>query len=99
MGKFKEEMNNYHGITWEFSDRLNKVDYLDVTISINNGKITLDLFEKALNLCLYIPPLSAHPPGVLAGLVMGNCHRIYTLVSKLEARRSHLTNFFQRLLR
>ena len=97
--KFKKEMNNYHGLTWEFSERTDKVDYLDVTISINNGKTTFDLYEKSLNLYLYIPPLSAHPPGVLSGLVLGNCHRIYTLVSKPEDQRRHLTNFFRRLLR
>ena len=98
-GKIKEKMNNYHRLTWEFSDRTTKVDYLDVTISINNGKITFDLFEKALNLYLYIPLLSAHSTSVLASLVMGNCHRIYTLVSSPKARRRHLTNLFQRLLR
>ena len=93
--KLKKEMNNYHGLTWEFSKRTDKVDYLNVTISINNNKITFDLYKKSLNLYLYIPPLSAHPPGVLSGLVLGNCHRIYTLVSKPKDQRRHLTNFFR----
>ena len=77
----------------------NRVNYLDVTIYIENGLISFDLFEKTLNLYLYIPPLSAHPPGVLAGLILGNCHHINTLVSKLEDQRRHLMHFYQRLLR
>ena len=97
--RFQQEMNNFHGLTWEFSERQTTVDYLDVTVSIYEGKIHFDLFEKALNLYLYIPPLSAHPPGVLTGMVMGNCHRIYSLVSNTDDQRRHLTNFFNRLIR
>ena len=97
--KFKKEFNNYHRLTWEFSERTNKVNYLDVTISINNRKVNFDLFAKALNLYLCIPPLSAHPPGVISGIVLGNCHRIYTLVSNPEDQQRHLCDFYQRLLR
>ena len=97
--KFKKEFNNYHKLTWGFSERTNKVNYLDVTVLIENRKVSFDLFAKALNLYLYIPPLSAHPPGVISGLVLGNCHRIYTLVSKPEDQRRHLRNFYRRLLR
>ena len=53
------------------------------TLTIVNGKIVTGLYEKALNLYLYIPPHSAHPPGVLTGLVLGNAHRIYTLLCAL----------------
>lgn len=34
-------------------------------------------FHPDLNLYLYIPTTSAHPPGVIAGLVFGNVLRIY----------------------
>ena len=55
-------MNNYPGLTWEFNPPSDKVDFMDLTISIHKGKITTSLFEKPLNLQLYIPPHSAHPP-------------------------------------
>ena len=60
--EFTASMNNYPGQTWEFNTPTNKVDFMDLTISITNGNISTSLFEKPLNLHLYIPPHSAHPP-------------------------------------
>ena len=48
---------------------------------------------------MFIPPHSAHAPGVLTGLVLGNCHRIHTLCSN-PADVLHLSQlFFNRLIR
>ena len=47
---------------------------------------------------LYITPLSAHPPGVITGLVVGNSYRIFTLVTKAVDRKGHFHNFYNRLL-
>ena len=74
-------MNNYPGLTWEFNPPSDKVDFMDLTISIHQGKITTSLFEKPLNLHLYIPPHSAHPPGLLPGIVHSTIFRIFTLCS------------------
>ena len=73
------------------------MDFLDITVTIEHDNIQTTLFEKSLNLYLYIPPHSAHPPGVLAGLVIGNCHRIFTLCSDDNNKYSHLRQFFTRL--
>ena len=95
---FKREIDDYHGLKWIFSPRCKRVDFLDITISLDdNMKLTTTLFEKLLNLYLYIPPHSAHPPGVLTGLVIGNCHRILTLCSDEADKTFHLRRFFQRL--
>ena len=74
-------MNDYPGITWEFNAPTNKVDFMDLTISITNGQISTSLFEKELNLHLYIPPHSAHPPGLLPGIVHSTLFRIFALCS------------------
>ena len=74
-------MNNYPGLTWEFKPPSDKVDFMDLTISIHQGKITTSLFEKPLNLHLYIPPHSAHPPGLLPGIVHSTIFRNFTLCS------------------
>ena len=79
--EFTKSMNNYPGLTWEFNKPSNKVDFMDLTISIHNGKITASLFEKPLNLHLYIPPHSAHPPGLLPGIVHSTIFRVFTLCS------------------
>ena len=96
--KYVRDIDTYHGLKWLFSPRCNKVDFLDITISIKeNNVLHTTLFEKSLNLYLYIPPHSAHPPGVLTGLVIGNCHRIHTLCSDESDRTSNLRNFLRRL--
>ena len=95
--KFKEEIDDYHGLKWKFSPRCDKVDFLDITVTLKHDKIHTTLFEKALNLYLYIPPHSAHPPGVLTGLVIGNCHRIHTLCSDDSDKDHLLRQFFTRL--
>ena len=105
--EFTTSMNNYPGLTWEFNTPTNKVDFMDLTISITSGNISTSLFEKPLNLHLYIPPHSAHPPVLLPGIVHSTLFRIFTLCSdhndwilctKVSFRRLLRTKvFFQRL--
>ena len=55
--EFKDKMNAYPGLTWEFSERAKSIDFMDMTISINNSnKIETTLFEKRLNLHPVHPP-------------------------------------------
>ena len=61
---FIKTMNAFPGLTWEFSEQSKTVDFMDMTIAINNSnKIETTIFEKKMNLHLYIPPHSAHPRG------------------------------------
>ena len=54
---FKNKMNAFPELTWEFSERAKTIDFMDTTISINKSNcIETTLFEKRLNLHLYIPP-------------------------------------------
>ena len=95
--EFTASMNNYPGLTWEFNTPTNKVDFMDLTISITNGNISMSLFEKPLNLHLYIPPHSAHPPGLLPGIVHSTLFRIFTLCSDHNDRILRTKVFFKRL--
>ena len=55
---FKNKMNKFSGLTWEFSEPSTSVDFMDMTITINKlNKIETTLFEKRLNLHLTSPPL------------------------------------------
>ena len=47
-----------------------------------DGKITTTLYEKPMALHCFIPPHSAHPPGVLRSHIFGNILRIFRLNSK-----------------
>ena len=80
--EFKQKMISFPGLTWEFSERSKMVDFMDMTITINNSNmIETTLFEKRLNLHLYITPHSADPPGLLLGIVYSTLFHIFTLCS------------------
>ena len=91
-------MQDYYGLEWIFEERSKKVNYMDMTISIHEGWIVTSLYEKATNLYLYIPPHSAHPPGVLTGLVSGNILRIHSLFSEQDNINLRINQFYTRLL-
>ena len=95
--KFTGDIGNYDGLKWVWHSHVQSLDYLDIIISIRDTRLHTTLFEKELNLYLYIPPHSAHPPGVLTGLILGNCHRIYTLCSDASDVTRLLRMFYHRL--
>ena len=79
---FQAEVNNNHGLEWEFTERSLSANFLDLTTTIvADGSIQTTLFEKPMALYLFIPPHSAHPPGVLIGHIFGNVLRIFRLNS------------------
>ena len=56
------------------------------------------LYEKLMNLYLYIRPHSAHPQGVLTGIVSGNILCIHSLCSDKEDTNCRMKEFYVRLL-
>ena len=76
---FKTHMQQWHGLSWEFSSLSRSCTFMDVTISINDNKLSTTIYEKPQNLYLYIPPSSAHPKGILRGLITGSILRYYRL--------------------
>jgi hypothetical protein len=95
---YKQAMNDYGSLEWEFSNLLTTVNYLDLTLSLRNGQVESTLYEKKLNLYLYLPPHSAHAPGILKGLISGMVLRILRLTSNATTRKLHIRRFFQRLV-
>ena len=53
-------MQDYYGLDWIFEKRPKEVNYMDMTITIRKDWIITLLYEKAMNLYLYIPPHSAN---------------------------------------
>jgi len=75
---FLQDLNSYSQLKWTSSGLSSSVNFLDITITIeNDGKISTKTFQKPTNLHLYIPPSSAHPPGVLKSLIFGNLQRYW----------------------
>ena len=71
---------------------------MDLTITIEEGKIVTNLYEKPMALHLYIPPHSCHPPRCHEGLVTGMILRIYRLCSRQRDITSWLVKFYRYLL-
>ena len=69
-----------------------------MTISIREDWIVTSLYEKSMKLYLYITPHSAHPPGVLTGLVSGNILRIHSLCREQDDINLRMKQFYARLL-
>ena len=86
-------------LEWICSERSEKVDFMDLTISIVNNGFKTSLFEKPMSLFLYIPPHSAHPPGVLTGHIFGEVLRINRLCLDSDDITQRIRIFFRRLMR
>jgi hypothetical protein len=96
--EFKSRMQVRDGLEWVVSDRSEQVDFMDLTISIVGDSIKTTLFEKESSLHLYIPPHSAHPPGMLKGVIFGELNRIHSLCSDPADRHSRALDLYRRLL-
>ena len=75
--------------------------FLDLTIQIeaDTGKIVTRTYQKPLNLHLYLPASSAHPPGVLKGLVIGTLYRYWLQNTNRDDYVRLVTLFAQQLNR
>jgi hypothetical protein len=96
--RFKARLSDFHSLIWETEERSSSTIFMDLTITIHDSRISTSLYSKPLNLYLYLPPQSSHPPGVLSGLISGMIFRIYTLCSDPIDVRVRLQDFWNRLL-
>jgi hypothetical protein len=94
---FKDAMNEWGKLKWIISDRKTSADFLDLTLTIENGKIVTRTFQKSMNLYLYIPPISAHPTSCFKGLIVGNFLR-FRKQNTDENFSTLIGNFAQHLL-
>ena len=95
--EFKQKMNAFPGLTWEFSEQSKTVDFMDMTITINNSNIMeTTLFEKRLNLHLYIPHILPTLQGYSRGLCTALCFEFLHYVPLKQINYSK-QRFFQML--
>lgn len=98
---FKHDMDKCGLLRWEFLEPCDSVVFLDLSITINRDDMTINTrsYEKDLNLHLYIPPRSAHPPGILRSLIFGRLRQFYNLNSNIEDFQSAAKNFYTYVLK
>jgi hypothetical protein len=89
---------NSMGLSWEFTDRSTTAIFMDLTITIENGRISTSIYSKPLSLHLYIPPHSCHAPGIAKALIFGHTLRVLRLCSKQSDINIELRQFYHRLI-
>ena len=95
---FCKDMDSWHGMEWECKTPSTSVDFMDLTITIDNNRLVTTLYEKDLNLYLYIPPFSSHPRGVFTGTISGQILRIRRLCTFKTDADERIKEFLSRLL-
>ena len=70
---FRNDMDKHGNLRWEFEQLTDEIAFLDLKIKIDRTtkKLNFQTYQKPMNLHLYIPPHSMHPPGVTKSLIFG----------------------------
>jgi hypothetical protein len=95
---FTDDTNSLRPLQWTFEERGKSAIFLDLRISLHHDTIETTIYEKKLNLYLYLPPHSCHPPGVLKGLIFGFAFRAKTLCTNPSDRIPFLRKCYHRLI-
>ena len=70
--EFQQDLNSTCKLEWNTTSLSKSVDFLDITIILDKeGNISTNTFQKKMNLFVYIPPHSSHPPGLMKSLIYG----------------------------
>ena len=93
---FKKELNNWGTLEWVIEEPSKETIFLDLTLNLQNSRIYTRTYQKEMNLYLYIPAHSAHPPSCLKGLISGEMFR-YWLQNNTRDFETILSKFIQRL--
>ncbi|KAL7544934.1 hypothetical protein ACHAWF_008298 [Thalassiosira exigua] len=67
--RFKSDTNDFGVLRWEFDEPSTSVVFLDLNIRIECNAIKTSTHQKPINLYQYIPPSSAHSPGMMRGII------------------------------
>ena len=96
--EFKLKMNNFGILKWKIEEPTNSVIFLDMIITIKNNRLLTKIYKKEKNPYLYLPPSSAHTPGIIKGTIYGMLFCYYILTSDLTDFYPQVTLFFHRLI-
>jgi hypothetical protein len=91
------KLGSWGSLKWVLQEPSNKVQFLDLDITLENPTIRVETYQKPMNLYLYLPPLSAHLPSCFKGLIFGEL-RCYWSQNSPENFKKLLSKFIQRLV-
>jgi hypothetical protein len=95
----KQDMDAFGDLRWTPEPLTTSVTFLDLSIHLTvDRQIKTKTFQKDLNLYLYIPAHSAHPPGCLKGIIFGEIRRYWNQNSDTKDYIHIAGQFYKRLL-
>ena len=98
--QFQADMNRFGKLQWTFTPFARSTSFLDFTIFFDDtNRLQTKLYEKEMNLYLYLPPHSSHPPGIFKAFIKGMIFRILRLTTRFEDQQASLQQLFYRLIR
>lgn len=69
---FQRRINDWGRLKWTNTGHVDSLEFLDLTITINKrNRLVFKTYRKPMNLYLYLPPTSAHPPDVIKSIIFG----------------------------
>ena len=70
--EFNDRLNRWGRLKWTNTGFVDSLEFLDLTVSINKKNcLEFKTYRKPMNLNIYLPPNSAHPPDVIRSIVFG----------------------------
>jgi hypothetical protein len=94
---FKAALNNWGKLEWIIEEHSSHTTFLDLNINIEGSSITTSTYQKTMNLYLYIPPQTSHPPCWFKGLIARELKRYFIQKNKEDFEKI-LAKFIGRLL-
>ncbi|KAL7548490.1 hypothetical protein ACHAWF_011773, partial [Thalassiosira exigua] len=85
--RFKNDTNDFGVLRCKFDEPSTSVVFLDLNIRIERNAIKTSTYQKPINLYQYIPPSSAHPPGMMRGIMFFFADEKLKKASKQQATR------------
>jgi hypothetical protein len=99
--EFQSDFDKFGNLCWDFTLLSADAIFLDLRLRINTTDstttITTTIYEKALNLHLYIPPASLHTSDVLKSTIHGHVDRANHLCSDPTDRKNSLRDLMLHL--
>jgi hypothetical protein len=95
--RFKNILNSWGSLKWMIESPSYQMHFLDLNITLSRSKMSTSTYQKEMNLYLYIPPKSAHPPSCFKGLIHGELQRYWNQNNPTDFQNI-VTNFIQRLV-
>ena len=92
-----DDFNDFGILKWDVGTPGTSVDFLDLTLTIEDGRIKTKTFQKANNPYLYIPPHSAHTPSIIKGTVRSLLSTYFYQNSEFSDFKYYASLLFKRL--